>query len=66
MPDDRGWNMFFSAFMAAYVLQGFPEELAYRGYLNQTLEKKPIPTILISALLFMAMHWNLFLLIKEY
>ena len=59
-PDARGWGMMFSAFMAAYVLQGFPEELAYRGYLNQTLEKKPIPTILISALLFMAMHWNHF------
>ena len=53
--------MMFSAFMAAYVLQGFPEELAFRGYLNQTLEKKPIPTILISALLFMSMHWHHFL-----
>ena len=37
-PDARGWNMMFSAFMAAFVLQGFPEELAVRGYLNQTLE----------------------------
>lgn len=45
-----------SAFMASFVLQGFPEELAFRAYLRQTLDKSPMVTLFWSAGLFSAIH----------
>lgn len=45
-----------SAFMASFVLQGFPEELAFRAYLRQTLDKSLLARLFWSAGLFSAIH----------
>lgn len=46
----------FNGFMAAFFLQGFPEELAFRGYLSQTLNTTPVRTFVITSLVFMVLH----------
>lgn len=57
-PEPTGWDTFFSGFVAAFILQGFPEELAFRGYLPQTLTTTPIKTFTITTAIFMALHWH--------
>lgn len=46
----------FNGFMAAFFLQGLPEELAFRGYLSQTLKTTPVRTFVITSLVFMVLH----------
>ena len=46
----------WQSFALSFLLQGFPEEIVYRGYMVQTLERKPLPTLLISSSLFALMH----------
>lgn len=60
-PEPTGWETIFSGFVAAFVLQGFPEELAFRGYLPQTLTTTPVKTFVITSFIFMAMHWHFIL-----
>lgn len=57
-PTPRTWADLGSGFMAAFVLQGFPEEMAFRGYMPQTMEKSPIPTMIVTSLFFMMLHWH--------
>lgn len=57
-PEPAGWDTFFSGFVAAFVLQGFPEELAFRGYLPQTLTTTPVKSLVITSVLFMVLHWH--------
>lgn len=47
---------YFNGFMAAFFLQGFPEEITFRGYLSQTLKTNPVRTLVITSLVFMALH----------
>ena len=51
----ESWHL-FNGFMAAFFLQGFPEELAFRGYLSQTLNTTPKRTFAITSLVFMVLH----------
>ncbi|MEX2803779.1 CPBP family intramembrane glutamic endopeptidase [Streptococcus sp. H31] len=44
------------SFALSFLLQGFPEEMVWRGYLVQTLQKKPMPTLFISSALFALDH----------
>ena len=44
------------AFVSAFLIQGFPEELVFRGYIFQTLHLKPAHKMLASAALFAAIH----------
>ena len=48
----------FSAFMAAFFLQGFPEEVAFRGVMTETLEATPLKTMAITSLVFMLFHYH--------
>lgn len=57
-PETAGWDTFFSGFVAAFVLQGFPEELAFRGYLSQTVTTTPVKTLSITTILFTVLHWH--------
>lgn len=45
-----------SAITASFILQGFPEELAFRAYLRQTLNKSTMEILWWSAGLFAAIH----------
>lgn len=45
-----------SVFMKAFVLQGFPEELAFRAYMVQTLDTSPLRKLAWSAGLFSLIH----------
>lgn len=47
-----------SAFMAAFFLQGFPEEVAFRGVMVETLETTPLKTMAITSVAFMVFHWH--------
>lgn len=38
-------------------MQGFPEELLWRGYALQTMRGRSVLAVLVSALVFGAMHW---------
>lgn len=49
------WHL-FNGFMAAFFLQGFPEEIAFRGYLSQTLKTTPVRTFVITSVVFMVLH----------
>lgn len=40
----------------AFLLQGFPEELFFRGYLLQVLRSRPITAVLVSSAVFGALH----------
>ncbi|AND79521.1 CPBP family intramembrane glutamic endopeptidase [Streptococcus pantholopis] len=46
----------WTSFALSFLLQGFPEEMVWRGYLVQTLQKKPMPTLFISSALFALDH----------
>lgn len=51
----------FHGFMAAFFLQGVPEELAFRGYLSQTLKTTPVRTFVITSVVFMLLHFHFIL-----
>ncbi len=44
------------ALISSFLVQGFPEEVVFRGYITQTLACKPSTSILVSAGLFGLMH----------
>ncbi|MEX2803778.1 lysostaphin resistance A-like protein [Streptococcus sp. H31] len=46
----------WQSFALSFLLQGFPEEIVFRGYMIQTLERKPLPALWISSSLFALMH----------
>ena len=45
-----------SAVVAGLIVQGFPEELVWRGYLMQTVDWRPWPIALYSSAVFAALH----------
>lgn len=60
-PEDRGdaalWIVVTMALGQAFLLQGIPEELIFRGYLLTTLrDRGPVAAVWISAVLFGALH----------
>lgn len=57
-PVTRTWSDIGSGFMAAFILQGFPEEMAFRGYMPQTMESNPIKTMIVTSIMFMLLHWH--------
>lgn len=59
--EPTAWNTLFSGLIAAFVLQGFPEEMAFRGYLTQTFDTTPLRALMITSLAFMAFHWHFIL-----
>lgn len=63
---DTSWKEIISILMAAFVLQGIPEEVAFRGYMPQTFVNKPIPTFLVTSVLFMLFHWHFILQYKGF
>ncbi len=50
------WAYVVQGFVLGLVLQGFPEELIWRGYLLQSMRDRPILGVVVSALVFGAMH----------
>lgn len=60
-PEPTGWETIISGFVAAFILQGSLEELAFRGYLPQTLTTTPVKTFVTTSVIFMAMHWHFIL-----
>ncbi len=50
------WVTIVMAVAMAIVMQGFPEELLFRGYLMQTLRQRPMLGLGVSAVVFGAMH----------
>lgn len=51
------WFAIYVAIANAILLQGFPEELFFRGYLMQTMRAHPLAAVAVSAVVFGAMHW---------
>lgn len=45
-----------NGFMAAMFLQGIPEELAFRGYLSQSVQTTPVKTMIFTSVAFMLLH----------
>lgn len=56
--DERTWADLPTALIAGFLLQGLPEEVVFRAYLPQTLEKDPWPTFALTSLAFMIFHWQ--------
>lgn len=52
----NGWDTIVLAIIMGVLMQGFPEELLFRGYLMQTLRERPMAALATSALLFGALH----------
>lgn len=38
------------------MLQGFPEELVWRGYALQLLDRRPLVSVVVTSVIFGAMH----------
>lgn len=41
----------------AFFLQGIPEELLFRGWLMQTMRNRPVAAVIVSTVVFGALHW---------
>lgn len=51
------WNL-TQSLSAAFILQGIPEEVVFRGYMSQTLTKStPVQRMWITSFVFMLLHW---------
>lgn len=50
------WLVIPVALATAFLLQGIPEELIWRGYVLQTLPISPVAAIYVSATVFAALH----------
>lgn len=50
------WAVLVIGLVRAFVLQGIPEELIFRGYLLTSLRMRPIKAVLVSGLVFGALH----------
>lgn len=44
------------AFVTAFIAQGFPEELLFRGMLHAALRSRPVLAVTVTALVFAAIH----------
>lgn len=55
-PPQFSFGRLLSGIMAAFVLQGFPEELAFRGVMPETFESTPKKTLWTTSILFMLLH----------
>lgn len=61
-PDDAGiagepiWAVLTIGLARAFVLQGIPEELIFRGYLLTSLRMRPVSAVLVSGLTFGVLH----------
>ncbi len=51
------WATVVMAVAAGVLMQGFPEELLFRGYLMQTLRKRPMLALTLSVVIFGALHF---------
>lgn len=50
------WAGIVLALVAGFVLQAFPEELAFRGYLLSVLGRRPVLAAVVSSVLFGSIH----------
>jgi membrane protease YdiL (CAAX protease family) len=50
------WAVLVIGLVRAFVLQAIPEELIFRGYLLSSLRMRPVRAVLVSGLLFGALH----------
>jgi membrane protease YdiL (CAAX protease family) len=50
------WAVLVIGLFRAFVLQGIPEELIFRGYLLTSLRMRPVRAVLVSGLVFGALH----------
>lgn len=50
------WLVLAIALGMAFLLQGIPEEVIWRGYVFQTLRTRPVVTVYISAIAFSLLH----------
>lgn len=50
------WGFVVNALVLAFIMQGFPEELVWRGYALQLLERRPVLSVVVCAVLFGVMH----------
>lgn len=58
-PEDLGlpvWALLTAGLFQALVLQGFGEELLFRGYQMTALRTRPVTAVLVSALVFGVIH----------
>lgn len=56
LPRDVWWLVVPVGLFQGFLLQGFPEELVWRGYVLQTLRTRPEVSVVISAAVFGVMH----------
>lgn len=50
------WAVVLLTFTAGFALQGFPEELMFRGYILSTLGERPLVAVAVSTVLFGLPH----------
>ena len=50
------WAVVIQGLVLGIVLQGFPEELIWRGYMLQTMRNRPVLAVVLSAVFFGALH----------
>lgn len=55
-PDLPWWAIIVAGIAQALVLQGFPEELLFRGYQMSALRLRPVAALVISSVTFAALH----------
>jgi membrane protease YdiL (CAAX protease family) len=56
VPALPGWALVVAGLAQAFLLQGFPEELLFRGYQMTALRARPIVAVLVSAGVFAVLH----------
>lgn len=55
-PELPVWALLVAGLAQAVLLQGFPEELLFRGYQMTALRARPVAAVLISATVFGSLH----------
>lgn len=50
------WSLLIIGVAQGFLLQGFPEELLFRGYQMSTLRLRPVAAVLVSSVVFAALH----------
>lgn len=55
-PDLPWWALVVAGLAQAVILQGFPEELLFRGYQMTALRLRPVKALLVSSSVFAVLH----------